>query len=160
MHYEAETAAAKAAYETAATRSSAAQTTYNTAIKKLEEALETVKVEKEDAEDNLSHFEEVAGDGYFCAGSKGTVLMVTVAKNTELSKNTMVLAYSNPDTVTVTVPVQQADIAALSIGDVVIVTVTDYGEYEGIITEIEPSSSGSKSSVTYQVNVTLSGDVS
>lgn len=160
LHYEEETVAAKAAYETAVAKSSAAQTTYNTAIKKLEEALETVKVEKEDAEVNLSHFEELVGGGYFCASSKGTVLLVTSTKNTELTKDTMVLAYSNPDTVSVTVSVQQANIAALTIGDTVSVMVTDYGEYEGIITEIEPSSSGSKSNVTYQVSVTLSGDVS
>ena len=161
LTYEADQNEAKANYETAVAQAAAAQSTYNTAIKKLDEALEAQQNDKEDAEDNLAHFEELVGDGYFRASSNGTARVVTSQEATDLTDDTMVMAYSNPDTVTVTVAIDQSDIAQLAIGDKATVAITDHDDYEATITQIQPtSSSTSRSSVTYDVEVTLEGDVS
>ena len=57
---------------------------------------------KEEADENLQEFEEVIGDGYLYTTSAGTVMMVNVREETDLTGGSMVLAYSNPETVTVT----------------------------------------------------------
>ncbi len=161
LNYEADIAAAKAVYETSLAESAAAQSTYNTAIKKLDEALESQQNDKEDAKYNLSHFEELVGDGYFRASSDGTALIVTSTEATDLTDDTMVMAYSNPDTVTVTVAIDQSNIASLTIGDQATVAIEGFDDFTGKITQIQPtSSSSSRSSVTYNVTVTLDGDVS
>lgn len=161
LNYEADITAAKATYETSVAESAAAQSTYNTAIKKLDEALESQQNDKEDAEYNLSHFEELVGDGYFRASSNGTALVVTSTEATDLTDDTMVMAYSNPDTVTVTVAIDQSNIASLAIGDQATVAIEGFDDFTGEITQIQPtSSSSSRSSVTYNVTVTLEGDVS
>lgn len=157
---EAELIALKAEYEAAVAESSAAQTTYNTAVKKLDETLESLENEKEEANDNLTHFEELVGDGYFLASNNGTIFVVNCEEATDLTADTMVLAYSNPDTITVTVSVDQSDIAKLAIGGSATVVVSEYGTFESKITEINPTtSSTSKSSITYNVVVTLEGEV-
>lgn len=161
LNYEADRNAAKAEYETAIAEADAAESTYQTAIKKLEEALEAQENDKEDAKDNLAHFEELVGDGYFRASSNGSALVVTSQEATDLTDGTMVMAYSNPDTVTVTVAVDQSNIAQLAIGDKATVAIADHGDFDAVISEIQPTaSSDSRSSVTYNVKVTLEGDVS
>lgn len=161
LNYEADQNAAKTEYEMAVAEADAAERIYQTAIKKLDEALEAQQNDKEDAEDNLAHFEELVGDGYFRASSNGTALIVTSQEATDLTDGTMVMAYSNPDTVTVTVAIDQSNIAQLSIGDSATVSIADHGDYDAAITQIQPtSSSDSRSSVTYNVQVTLGGDVS
>lgn len=161
LNYEVDIAAAKAIYETSLAESAAAQSTYKTAIKKLDEALESQQDDKEDAEYNLSHFQELVGDGYFRASSNGTALIVTSTEATDLADDTMVMAYSNPDTVTVTVAIDQLYIASLTIGDQATVAIEGFDDFTGKITQIQPtSSSSSRSSVTYNVTVTLEGDVS
>lgn len=161
LNREADLIAAKSEYESAVAASNAAQTTYNTAVKKLDETLESLENDMEEAQDNLEHFEELVGDGTFRASNNGTAFMVNCEADTELTADTMILAYSDPDTITVTVSIDQSDISELSIGDSASVIVSDYGNFESKITEINPTtSSSSKSSVTYSVVVTLEGDVS
>ena len=158
---EADLLTAKAQLESAVAQSAAAQTTYNTVVKKLDETLESVKNDMEEASDNLEHFEELVGNGYFKASNNGTVFVMNVQEDSDMTADTMVLAYSNPDVITVTVSVDQSDIAKLSIGDSASVIISEYGNFESKITEINPTtSSTSKSSVTYSVVVTLEGEVS
>ena len=72
-----------------------------------------------------------------------------------------VIAYSNPEKITVSVAVSQDSIAQLSVGESAMVMISDYGNYNGVIESIDPvSSSDSRTSVTYTVEVALDGDVS
>ena len=161
LNREADLVAAKSEYESAVAISNAAQTTYDTAVKKLDETLEALENDLDEAQDHLEHFEELVGDGTFKASNNGTVFVMNCEEDTDLAADTMVLAYSDPDTITVTVSVDQSDISKLAIGDSATVMMTDYGTFESKITEINPTtSSSSKSSVTYSVVVTLEGDVS
>ena len=73
----------------------------------------------------------------------------------------MVLAYSNPKEISVSVSISQDDIAKLYVGEAASVMISDYGNYNGVIEMINPvSSSDSRTSVTYTVTVRLEGDVS
>ena len=71
----------------------------------------------------------------------------------------MVIAYSNREDITVTVSVDQDDIAKLTVGETAYVMISGYGNYEGSISEINPVSSfDSRTTVTYEVTVKLGED--
>lgn len=73
----------------------------------------------------------------------------------------MVLAYSNPASVTVTASVGQSDIASIKIGESAVVEISDQGTFRGTVSKINPvSQSNSKSSIYYSVTIELDGDVS
>ena len=161
LSYEEDKMNAEATYQLTVAEGTIAKTTYETTVQKLEETLDTLADAKEEADENLTEFTEVIGDGYLKATNNGTVMMVMSRVENNLQGGSMILAYSNPDTVTVTVSIDQADVADLTIGESANVSISDYGNYTGTITEIVPtSSSTSRASVTYSVTVTLEGDVS
>ena len=117
--------------------------------------------EKEEAEENLQEFEEQIGDGYLYTQNAGTIMMVGVRKESALSGSSMVLAYSNPESVTVTASVDQSSIASIAIGESAVVEISDYGTFQGRVGKINPvSQSDSKSSIYYSVTIELSGDIS
>ena len=88
-------------------------------------------------------------------------MSLNVRASSNLSKGGAILYYSNPETVTVTVAVDQSQIASLSIGGSAYVQIGGYGTYNATISEIQTqSSSTGKQSITYDVEVTLSGDLS
>ena len=69
--------------------------------------------------------------------------------------------YRNPEEMTVTVSVDQADIAKINLGDAVYIQASGYGGFEGVVTELNPvSSSSSRTSVTYSVTVQFVSDAS
>ncbi len=152
---------AKAAYDTAITKQKNAQSIYDTAIKKAQEELDSLKDEKNDAEENLAEFQERAGGGYLYTTGAGNVLMVMLEEGSILTGNSMLLAYSNTNELTVMVSVSQNVINEIYVGEDVSVTVSDYGTFSGKVQNINPvSQSSSRSSVTYLVTVSLEGDVS
>ena len=159
--YEKQLISCKADYEITIAESDNAQAVYETALESLEETLAALADDKEEAEENMALFEETIGDGYFYTQNAGTIVMNGVRANSYLSGESLVIAYSNPETVTVTASVDQSNIADISIGDSVYVTVSEYGSYQGTVTLINPvTQAQSRSSVTYQVTVMLDGDVS
>lgn len=159
--YEASLISSKADYEVSLAESENAELVYETAKQGLEETLEGLKEDKEEAEENQQSFLEALSDGYFYTEKAGTVVVSPVAADSYLLGDTLVIAYSNPETVTITAQVDQSDIAGISIGEEAYVMVSGYGNYEGNVTMLNPvTQADSRTSVTYQVTVTLSGDVS
>ncbi|MDO4302741.1 MAG: efflux RND transporter periplasmic adaptor subunit [Bacillota bacterium] len=159
--YEKELVTCKADYETTLSECQNAQTIYETTMQGLDETLLALEMEQEDAIENLTLFEESLGDGYFYTKNAGTIVMNAITENTYLSGDVLVVAYSNPETVTISANVDQSNIADIAIGDAAYVIVSEYGNYQGTVTTINPvTQAGSRSSVTYQVVVTLEGDVS
>lgn len=148
-------------YETTLAKADQAQRDYETALQKAEANYNQLVDDKEDAETNLALFEESVGDGYFYATSSGTILMTSYRAGGYLQSDSMVVAYSNKEEVTVTVSVNQTEIASINVGDSAVATVSNYGTYQGIVKKINPvSTSSSKTSVTYDVTILLEGDVS
>lgn len=150
----------KAEYDTALAENEDAELIYSTTKQSLEETLEDLKDEMEEAKENQDSFLEALSDGCFYTEKAGTIVVNAVTDDTYLSGNTLVIAYSNPETVSITAQVDQDDIAQISIGEQAYVMISEYGNYEGTVTTINPvTQAESRTSVTYEVTVTLTGDV-
>lgn len=150
----------KAEYDTALAENEDAELIYSTTKQSLEETLEDLKDEMEEAKENQDSFLAALSDGCFYTEKAGTIVVNAVTDDTYLSGNTLVIAYSNPETVSITAQVDQDDIAQISIGEQAYVMISEYGSYEGIVTTINPvTQAESRTSVTYEVTVTLTGDV-
>ncbi len=161
IEYEKQQVSSQSDYDAAVSESGSAQETWQTEIERIDDEISVALNAKEEADENLQEFKEVIGDGYLYTTSAGTVMMVNVREETDLTGGSMVLAYSNPETVTVTASVDQEDIASIEIGEEAVVAISDYGNFDGTVTSINPvSASSSRSSVTYSVVVELTGDVS
>lgn len=157
--YETQMLQAKLTYETSLSNAEHAESDYETALQKAESDYEVLKNDWEDAKENLELFESCVGDGYFYASNSGTILRTMIRAGRELTSESTIFMYSNPEEMTVTVSVDQADIAQIALGDSAFVQSTEYGSFEGEVTELNPvSNSSSRTSVTYQVIVKLIGD--
>ena len=150
----------KAEYDTALVENEDAELIYSTTKQSLEETLEDLKDEMEEAKENQASFLAALSDGCFYTEKAGTIVVNAVTDDTYLSGNTLVIAYSNPETVSITAQVDQDDIAQISIGEQAYVMISEYENYEGTVTTINPvTQAESRTSVTYEVTVTLTGDV-
>lgn len=159
--YEKSLITCEADYQTTLAESENARTVYETTLQSLEEAYAELEDAKEEAQENLTLFEQTISDGYFYTQSSGTIVMNMMRPETYLSGENMVIAYSNPETVTIAASVDQGDIASIAVGDSAYVVVSEYGNFEGTVTAINPvTQAQSRSSVTYQVTVDLKGDIS
>jgi hypothetical protein len=86
-------------------------------VEKAKSDLAALESTYEDAKENLELFESSVGDGYFYASEDGTILRTMVRAEQALTSDAVVFVYSNPKELTVTVSVDQADIAKLTVGD-------------------------------------------
>ena len=155
-NYEIQLAQAKLTYETSLSSAERAESDYNTTVEKAESDLASLKSTYEDAKENLELFESSVGDGYFYASEDGTILRTMVRAEQALTSDAVVFVYSNPKELTVTVSVDQSDIAKLTVGDSAYVQSSAGSGYTGVITAINPvSSSDSRTSVTYSVTVQI-----
>ena len=153
---EIQQAQAKLTYETALSTADRAESDYNTTVEKAESDLAALKSTYEDAKENLELFESSVGDGYFYASEDGTILRTVVRADQNLTSDAVVFVYSNPRELTVTVSVDQADIAKLTVSDSAYVQSSANGGSTSEITAIDPvSSSDSRTSVTYSVTVKI-----
>ncbi len=152
---------AETEYRTTLAKGEQAQSDYETALTKAEETYNALVDEYEDAKEQLQIFEENVGDGIFYAHNEGSIVMSRYRAGDILQMSGTIIAYSNPEEVTISVSVDQSDIAKLSVGDKAYVSISGYDMFEGIIEQINPvSSSESRAAVTYTVTVILEGDVS
>ena len=155
-NYEIQLAQAKLTYETSLSGAERAESDYNTTVEKAKSDLAALKSTYEDAKENLELFESSVGDGYFYASEDGTILRTMVRAEQTLTSDAVVFVYSNPKELTVTVSVEQSDIAKLTVGDSAYVQTSAGSGYTGVITAIDPvSSSDSRTSVTYSVTVQI-----
>lgn len=155
-NYEIQQAQAKLTYETSLSGAERAESDYNTTVEKAKSDLAALKSTYEDAKENLELFESSVGDGYFYASEDGTILRIMVRAEQALTSDAVVFVYSNPKELTVTVSVDQSDIAKLIVGDSAYVQSSAGSGYTGVITAIDPvSSSDSRTSVIYSVTVQI-----
>ena len=155
-NYEIQLAQAKLTYETSQSGAERAESDYNTTVEKAKSDLAALKSTYEDAKENLELFESSVGDGYFYASEDGTILRTFARAEQTLTSDVVVFVYSNPKELTVTVSVDQSDIAKLTVGDSAYVQSSAGSGYTGVITAIDPvSSSDSRTSVTYSVTVQI-----
>ena len=155
-NYEIQLVQAKLTYETSLSGAERAESDYDTTVEKAKSDLAALKSTYEDAKENLELFESSVGDGYFYASEDGTILRTFARAEQTLTSDAVVFVYSNPKELTVTVSVDQADIAKLTVGDSAYVQSSAGSGFTGVITVIDPiSSSDSRTSVTYSVTVQI-----
>ncbi len=155
-NYETSLVQAELTRETSLAEASLAQKNYETKLEKAEADLETLEEAYEDAKENLDIFETQMGTGYYYPAETGTVLRVSVRAGREITLGSSLLMISNYDEMTVTVSVDQADIAKISVGDSAVIYSEDNGMAEGVVKSINPvSGSSGSSNVTYSVTVEM-----
>ena len=157
--YQEQVLQAEVTYQTTLADAESAQEDYEIAIQKAQTDYDKLQNEWEDAKENLELFEQSVGDGYYYATGSGTVLRSMVRAGRTLVSESTIFMYSNPDEMTVTVSVGQSDIAKIALEDCVYIQSTEYGGFDGVVTEIHPvSNSDSRTNVTYSVVVTFQGE--
>lgn len=157
--YESSLIQAKLTKETTLTEAELAEKNYETNLEKAESDYEALKDAKETAEENLTIFEKQMGSGYYYPTQAGTVLRVSAREGREITSGSTIFTIRNSEEMTVTVSVDQADIAKLNVGDSAMIVSEESGTFQGVITSINPVSfSDSRSSVTYSVTVKLAGN--
>jgi len=131
---------------------------YETALEKAESDFAQLKSVWEDAKKNLETFEEQVGDGFFYATSNGTVLRNSVRSGSSLRADSTVITYSDLSAMTVTVSVDQSDIAKITPGDMALVASQKGAMLDGEVKSVNPvSNSESRNNVTYSVTVEVDG---
>ena len=140
-----------------------AQTIYDLAVMKSDQALADAKSTLSSDEKALDLFSTSIGDGTIRAAYAGTITSIGYAADGVLTAATPVATFNNAAVLTVSASVDQADISSLSVGKQVTVTFsssTARGGYQGKITGITmKAASTSISAVKYTVTVTVDGDV-
>ena len=143
-------------YDTAVIAGKLAELTYQQSLEEWKETLAEAKQDKADLETQKALLEAMT-DGVIYADQAGTVAAVSYESGDSLSSDTPVISYYDTDTVSITLEVEQEDIADLSVGDTAEVTLAGAGQLEGTITEksIEPESGTSRTSVKYTATVSI-----
>lgn len=160
-NYETSLVQAKLTRETSLTEAELAKKNYETSLEKAETELETLKEAYEDAEENLQIFEKQAGTGYYYPTESGTVMRVSARAGRTLTSGSTVFTIRDTEEMTVTVYVDQADIAEIGVGDSAIVYSEDSGMAQGVVKSINPvSGSSARNSVTYSVIVEITDGMS
>lgn len=152
---------AKQEYETNKLTYNNADSLYQIAMNGIDTEVTAAQETLNDAKQVLADFKEYVGDGTIKATVSGTVMSIGYSEGEELSTSTPIATYSNAKNMTMSVSVSQEDISVVTIGDTVQVEFTAYeGEtYEATVSKIETAKNNS-STVSYNVTVTLSGDIS
>lgn len=128
----------------------------------LDSSLNSAKEALEAAEGELEAFEAFVGDGTIYSDYTGTVTELGFAQGDILEEGKAIAVFQNADEVTMEVSVNQEDIAAISVGDRVVIKLAAYEDqsFEGTVESIALSSDNSASAVSYKVTVRFTGDVS
>ena len=141
---------------------STAQETYDLALAYLEKA---AKEQEETYQETLEKWEEYSSHikgNTVCAQYNGVITSVGLEEGDTIHTNDTLITLYDMDDVTMTVPVDEADIKEIAEGSPANLSFTAYPDtvFQGIVTEISDAVSDSDGNVTYDVTVTLSGDVS
>lgn len=155
---------AQQTYEEAQINEKNAQTTYQAKLESLKEELDDAEEEKTALEEKLEAFEEFVGeDGVLYAQGEGIVTESAYEAGDVLKQTGVLLAYAEPQDMTLSVDVAQEDVVDLSVGDAVEIEFTPYeGEiYSGSILSIDTTATAANSNtVSYTVVIGVEGDTS
>lgn len=116
----------------------------------------------EEAQEALDNFNALIGDGVIYSQYEGTVSSLGYSEGDTLSASTDVAVFADASEITMTVSVSQEDISAVKVGDTVEIALTAYEDktYEGQVKTADTSSSSGTATVSYNVTVVFTGDVS
>lgn len=139
-----------------------AQETYDIALAYLEEDAET---QEETYAETLEKWEEYSShvDGTAIRSQyNGVVTGIDLEAGDSIRTGTVLVTLYNMEEVTMTVTVDEEDMADISLGSGAVMQFTAYPDetFRGTVTEIADAQTDSSGNVTYDVTATLEGDVS
>lgn len=142
------------AYETA-------QETYDITISYLEDALSEQKENYEETQDKWNEFTSYIDGLNVVSKYSGLVTSLDLKSGDSLDTGTVVLTLYDSDDITMTVSLDEDDMADIAIGGLANITMTAYPDevFEAVITEIGDASTDKSGNVTYDVTVNLNADV-
>lgn len=156
-----QTVEAQQKYEEAMLAYSNADNVYQINTSDTDEKVEEAREELEEAQDTLSYFQALIGDGTIYAQYAGTVFALGYEEGDTLSSSVNVAEFTDAENVTMAVSVSQEDIASIQVGNEVQIALTAYEDktYEGKVKAVDTSASSGTSTVSYEVTVVFTGDV-
>lgn len=139
-----------------------AQETYDITLAYLEEDLLAQEEVYAEASEKWEEYASHIVGNEVQAKYNGIITSVDLAAGDSLTTGATVVTLYNTDDVTMTVSVEEDDMTAIAIGGAANISFTAYPEaiYEATVTDIADGETDSSGTTTYDVTVTLQGDVS
>lgn len=141
---------------------STARETYEIAIAYLDDT----KAEQEsiyaDAQDAWAEYSSHVSGSSVCAAYSGVITSVELEEGDNIRTGSVLVTLYNLEDVTMTLTVDEADMEDIRIGSAARVSFTAYPEelFDAEVTYIGDAVSDSRGNITYEVTITLKGDVS
>ena len=131
-----------------------AEFTYQEEMKDWEAQLTEAETEKAELEAQKAFLDSME-DGILTADRDGIVAEVSCEEGDIIRGSNPIISYYDMDTVTISIQVPQEEIAGLSVGDTVDVTINGMLKRQGTIEEksAEPVSGTSRTAVDYEVKI-------
>ncbi len=134
-------------------------------VTKLQSSLmvEMAEDDLNEANDKLAEFDTYIVDNEIISGHNGVISEVDISAGDELYSDSNILVINDYDEVTVTVDVEEDDIASAQLGAEAIVNIDAFPDtvFEATVTDIGDANYDSSTGITsYEVTVTLTGDLS
>lgn len=161
-NYTTKSIEAEATYKKALLSSENAGSQYNVDVAGADNNIETAQDTLADAKEALAEFDACVGEnGILYAEYAGTVMTFDYEAGDTISSGTTIVTFANAEEVTMTVSVSEEDIADIAVGDVVNIELTAYEDkiYLGEVLGMDTSTSSGSSTVSYNVTVAFTGDL-
>lgn len=153
---------AQETYQKAMFSSSNASSQYEVDLAGADSGVEAAEEALSEAQEALEEFDSCIGaDGVIYAEYAGVIVEIGCEAGDTLSSDTGLVTFADTEAVTMTVSVSEEDIALIALGDVVNITLNAYGDtvFSGEVQSMNTSSSSGSSTVSYEVTVAFTGDV-
>lgn len=139
-----------------------AQETYDIAIAYLEEDASAQETIYQEAEEKWEEYSSHISGNSVCSQYDGVITSVDLAEGDSIYTNSVLVTLYDTEDVTMTVTVDEDDMTDIAKGTLANITFTAYPDtvFQAAVTEISDASTDSSGNVTYDVTVTLQGDVS
>lgn len=161
-NYTTKSIEAEKTYKEALLASENASSQYNADVSGATNDADDAADDLADAKEILADFEEMVGsDGIVYAEYSGAIMEVGCEEGDTLSSDTDIVTFGDAESVTMTVSVSQEDISDIAVGDVVNIELTAYEDevFPGEVTGIDTSTTSGSSTVSYNVTVAFTDDV-
>lgn len=136
---------------------------YNLATEQMDYEAKIAKEDYEDAKEKLDALNTYIVDGIVSAEYEGVITAVSIEEGSSVKKGTAVVTLNNFEDVTVRVDVEDDDMKSISVGDPVNLDFEAFPDtdFTGKVSDIGDATINSTTSeITYEVTITVDGDVS
>ena len=140
---------------------STAQETYDVALAYLEDAISEQEETYAEVSEKWEEFSSHINENAVCAKYNGVITSVDLAVGDSIHTNDTLITLYDMEEVSISATVKEDDMSDISVGTEANISFTAYPDqiFQAKVTEISDASSDSSGTVTYEVTVTLQGDV-